>query len=145
MNITTIYNAANTRLDTILTGYNRLVNVFDIEANPDPAKHKGYAVKWGASRNTPGMTRHVTLDQDLIVTLINTVPVRFEDNLNTEVNSLYTDIGTVLTDFMNATKLGVPNSILGVLEPTISDPILTADRMFVYFNITFIMKYREDI
>lgn len=141
MSLKTIRTAAITRLSTLLTGYRELSNVFSIEDNSERDLEKGYTVVWGEGLPAIAETRKYGLNSSLIVVLTNCVETRSADNVAPQVNDLYDDVDSIIKSFLDATFLGIPNTIRGIRDATVLAPELIGGNKYVQINIDFTVDF----
>lgn len=145
MSMKIIRQAALTRLTSLLPIYKELINVFDIEDNPDTLLEKGFNVVWGECLPADSPTRRLGFNSTLTVTLTNAVDVRGIDNIASQVNDIYDTIDAILVSFFDQTMLGVPNSMRGFRRANIASPRLLRGGEYVAFGIEFVVDYTISI
>ena len=132
-----IRQATLTNLATLLPTYNEITNVFDIEENTDRELIKGYVVRWGEGSPASSHCRTVGFNHTLSIILTNAVNVRESDNNAPLADTLYNDIETIVTNFLNDQLLGIPDKIRGLKAPYVSAPKLIKGNTIVSIEITF--------
>ena len=132
-----IRQAVLTKLGTLLSTYNEITNVFDIEENTERELLKGYAVKWGEGSPATSHCRTVGFNQTLSIVLTNAVNVRESDNNAPLADTLYNDIETIVINFLNDQLLGIPNKIRGLKAPYVSAPKLIKGDTIVSIELNF--------
>jgi hypothetical protein len=136
-----IRQASLTRLASLLPTYKEMINVFDIEDNPDTILQKGYNVTWGECLPADSPTRKLGFNSILRVTITNSVDIRAIDNIASQVNDIYDTIDTIIVSFFDQTMLGVPNKMRGFRRVNIASPRLISGGEYVAFDIEFVADY----
>jgi hypothetical protein len=140
-----IRQGALTRLTAILPNYRELINIFDIENNPDTLLNRGFNVRWGECLPADSPTRKLGFNSTLIITLTNGVDVRDIDNIASQVGNIYDTIDTILVSFFDQTMLGVPNNMRGLRRANVTSPRLLKGGEYVAFDIEIVVDYTISI
>jgi hypothetical protein len=124
--------------------YSLLTKVFDPSQNDTRGVNKAFGVRHGEATSSEGVTRHYTMNQRFQLLIMNQAINRSNDqDVQTVFNTLY----DLADSFLNAaflTRLGLPNTVLIVDQPDMSEPELLANDgalLIVGFNV----KYRRTI
>lgn len=105
--ISTAHSTIVTRLGSVLTGYTRIPNPYQVEFNPEPLLKKGYGVKVGPAINTNLQIADLTLGRDFTVVLSRKVDAHEHDAAarGTAEKSLMEDLLLVIKDLVTNSGL----------------------------------------
>lgn len=138
---TAIQNLAQT---TFGNTYLPLRKILDPQENDARSIAKGFAVKHGEAASVAGVTRFYTLDQKFSVLITNSAFNRDDENT---VQAVFNNLYDLADSFLNAaflTKLGLPQTVLIVDEPELSEPTVLPNGAALLI-VSFKVKYRRQI
>jgi hypothetical protein len=128
-------------LATLFPTHKELINVFNIEDNPDRVLEKAYGSIWGECLPTDAPTRRVGFNSSLKVYLTYRTNIREHDQMASQIDSFYNDVDTIVKSFFDQTMLGIPNTIRGLKRLNIASPQLISGKQFVLFELDFTVDY----
>ncbi len=141
MSMKLIRQAAITRLALLFPNHKEMINVFEIEDNPDNVLAKAYGAVWGECSQSDSPTRRVGFNSSLKVFLSYRTNLREHDKMASQVDSFYDDVDSVVKSFFDQTMLGIPNSIRGIKRLTVASPRLISGNQFILFELDFTIDY----
>lgn len=143
-----IKDALKSEVQTALpVDFQELQFIYNIEANTSRNIVKGYGVKLLDASNIDLTTRAYTLDQRMEIILTNTAgrqSLADETDLVQAIDELYDYMDDVLNQVF-LTKLGLPNIVILIGNPSYSEVELLTEGSFVILRMQIDIRYRRFI
>ncbi len=136
-----ILTAIDTRIVVLSTGRKKLSYSYDLEKNGKTDEDNAYGFGAGASTQTDGPMKTVTVDQEFFVVLTENFVNRSGDSKESEaINLIYDDLETISKDFVSS-KLGISNTVLVVESVGLDAPEKISNNT-ISIKANFIIKHR---
>ena len=141
MSMKLVRQAAITRLASLFPSHKELINVFEIEDNPDSVLAKAYGAVWGEGLQADSPTRRVGFNSSLKVFLTYRTNIREHDQMASQIDSFYDDVDAIVKSFFDQTMLGLSSTIRGLKSLSVASPRLISGNQFVLFELDFTVDY----
>jgi hypothetical protein len=141
MSMKLVRQAAITRLASLFPTHKEMINVFEIEDNPDSVLAKSYGAVWGECLQADSPTRRVGFNSDLIVYLSYRTNIREHDQMASQIDLFYDDVDTIVKSFFDQSMLGLSSTIRGIKRLTVASPRLISGNQFILFELGFTIDY----